>query len=67
MREFQVPAIRLAMRNIREILRLRVEHGLSHREIGQAVNKSPATVGAIVVLVSSANRSALWRRVAEER
>lgn len=33
------------MRTIREILRLRFELGRSHREIGRACRKSPATIG----------------------
>lgn len=40
-----MPAERIAMRNIREILRLRLEHNFSHRNIGKSVNKSPSSVG----------------------
>jgi len=44
-REIDMPAERIEVRNIREILRLRFEHKLSHRDIGQSINKSPSTVG----------------------
>lgn len=40
-----MPAARLNMRTIKEILRLNIELGLSHRDIGKACKKSPATVG----------------------
>lgn len=40
-----LPAARISMRVTREILRLRFDLGRSHREIGRAVKKSPATVG----------------------
>ncbi len=43
-----MPADRLPMRDIREILRLSFEMKLSHRKIGQSVNKSPSTVGAVL-------------------
>ena len=39
-----MPARRLLMRKIREILRLRHEQGLSHREIAQACVIGPGTV-----------------------
>ena len=40
-----MPAERLEVRNIREILRLRFDLKLSHRDIGRSINKSPSTVG----------------------
>ena len=36
------------MRDIREILRLSLEMKLSHRKIGESVNKSPSTVGVVL-------------------
>lgn len=40
-----MPAARITMRTIREVLRLRFELGRSHREIGKSCRKSPATIG----------------------
>jgi hypothetical protein len=40
-----MPAEKLSMRKIREILRLHFEKGLPHRAIGRSVSVSPATVG----------------------
>lgn len=41
-----MPTEKLSMRKIREILRLRHEHGCNHREIARSVGASPSTVGA---------------------
>ena len=40
-----MPAARLTMRTTREILRLRLDLGRTHREIADACRKSPSTVG----------------------
>lgn len=40
-----MPAARLKMRTIREILRLSFELGQSHRKIAKACKKSPSTIG----------------------
>ena len=40
-----MPAERLSMRKIREILRLRFEQGLKHRAIARSISASAATVG----------------------
>lgn len=40
-----MPTKRLSMRKIREILRLKWEQGLSHRDIAASVRVSPSTVG----------------------
>lgn len=40
-----MPAVRLKMRTIREILRLSLELSQSHREIAKACRKSPSTIG----------------------
>lgn len=39
---------RLSMRKAREILRLKLVRGMSHREIGKSVHVSPGAVGAVV-------------------
>jgi len=41
-----MPTEKLSMRKIREILRLRYEHGCNHRDIGRSVGVSPSTVGS---------------------
>ncbi len=39
-----MPGERLSMREIREILRLRLEHGLAQRAIGQSLGLSQAAI-----------------------
>lgn len=43
-----MPAARITMRMTREILRLRLELGRTHREIAKSCRKSPSTVGACI-------------------
>lgn len=45
------------MRVTREIIRLRYDLGRSHREIGRAVNKSPATVGDCLMRLKASGLS----------
>lgn len=43
-----MPAKRVSMRNVKEILRLRFDGGLSHRAIGRSVGISASTVGDLL-------------------
>lgn len=52
-----MPTDRLSMRAIREILRLKFECGLSHREVASSVDRSPGTVAKVLGRMESAGLS----------
>jgi transposase len=47
-RRWSMATKRMAMQKVREILRMKMVLGLSHREVAQAVGVSPGSVGAVM-------------------
>ncbi len=49
-----MPSERISMRKLKEIMRLKFESGLSHRQIAGSINISAGTVSRYVALITAA-------------